>query len=319
MGMLTGKVAIVTGAGRGLGREEVLAMAKEGCNLVINDLGTNYDGTIVSMDTKVADEVCEECRKFGVKAIGNYDSVSNFSKAKEMIDQAIAEFGKLDILVNNAGILRDKMIFNMTEDDFDSVLNVHMKGTFNLTRHAAKYFRKEYKSNSERGNFGRIINTTDDAGLLGNIGQSNYGAAKAGIASFTLITSMELKKYATVNCIVPRARTRLSTEATPKMAELMSSKTKSGLDLFHPSHITPLLIYLASDSAKNINGEVFRIVGDKVWVYRGWHTVNRIDNNGQTFTPEILRQRINSELLNGLPPKQDMTDVIREFLKQDLF
>ncbi|MHA2394126.1 MAG: SDR family NAD(P)-dependent oxidoreductase, partial [Promethearchaeota archaeon] len=255
------------------------------------------------------------CKKLGVRAVGNYDSVSNFNKAKCIVDQTITEFGKLDILVNNAGILRDKMLFNMTEDDFDRVLEVHLKGTFNMTRHAAEYFRNEVKSEPRKENFGRIINTTDDAGLLGNIGQSNYGAAKAGIASFTLITSMELKKYATVNCIVPRARTRLTTEATPKLASVMSSKAKSGMDVFHPSHATPLIVYLASDYSKHVNGEVFRIVGDKIWVYRGWHTVNHIDNNGHAFTPEALVNRIESELLKGIPPKQQIISIAEEILE----
>jgi len=315
MGMLEGKVAIVTGAGRGLGREEALAMAREGCNLVINDLGGNFDGTVLGIETKIADDVVEKCRKLGVKAVGNYDSVTDFNRAKGMIDQAIAEFGKLDILINNAGILRDRMIFNMTEADFNSVFDVHMRGTFNMTRHAAAYFRNEFKNDPKKENFGRIINTADDAGLLGNRGQSNYGAAKAGVASFTLITAAELKKYATVNCVVPRARTRLTTAATPKIAGIMSAKSKSGMDVFHPSHITPLIVYLGSDHAKNVNGEVFRMVGDKLWVYRGWHTVNQIDNKGQTFTPEILVERVKSELLKNLPPKQKIGKVTREFLK----
>jgi len=315
MGMLDGKVAIVTGAGRGLGREEALALAKEGCNLVINDLGGDFDGTVIGIETKVADEVVDECKKLGVKAVGNYDSVTDFNKAKGMIDQAIAEFGKLDILINNAGILRDKMIFNMTEADFVSVFDVHMRGTFNMTRHAAEYFRNECKNDPMKENFGRIINTADDVGLLGNRGQSNYGAAKAGVASFTLTTALELKKYATVNCIVPRARTRLTTVATPKIAGIMSSKSESGMDIFHPSHIAPLVVYLASDQARNVNGEVFRMVGDRLWVYRGWHTVNQIDNKGQTFTPEILVERVKSELLKNLPPKQKIARVTREFLK----
>lgn len=315
MGMLSGKVAIITGAGRGLGREEALAMAKEGCNLVINDLGSSFDGTVIDAEIKVADEVVEECRKLGVQAVGNYDSVTNFKKTKKMVQQAISEFGRLDILVNNAGILNDKMIFNMTEAEFDNVFSVHMKGTFNMTRHVAEYFRKEAKNNPKMGNFGRIINTADDAGLIGNIGQSNYGAAKAGIASFTLITAMELRKYATVNCVVPRARTRLTTEATPKMVEIMSSKAKSGMDVFHPSHLAPLIVYLASDHAKDVNGEVFRMVGDKLWIYRGWHTVNRIDNNSQTFTPEILVERVESELLKDIPSKQELTDITREYFE----
>jgi NAD(P)-dependent dehydrogenase (short-subunit alcohol dehydrogenase family) len=174
MGMLDGKVAIITGAGRGLGREEALYFAKEGCNLVVNDLGGSFDGS--GSETKVADEIAKECKNLGVKAVGNYDSVTDFNKAKAMIDQAIAEYGKLDIVVNNAGILRDRMLFNMTEAEFDDVIAVHLKGTFNMTRHVSAYFREQGKTNQDLGNFGRIINTASDAGLLGNIGQTNYGA-----------------------------------------------------------------------------------------------------------------------------------------------
>lgn len=312
MGLLDGKVAIITGAGRGLGREEALAMAKEGCNLVINDLGAGFDGS--GDETKVADEVAEECKKLGVKAVGNYDSVTDFNKAKAMIDQAISEFGKLDIVVNNAGILRDRMIFNMAESEWDAVVAVHMKGTFNMARHAAAYFREEGKKNPKMKNFGRIINTASDAGLLGNIGQCNYGAAKAGIAAFTLIVSEELKKYATVNCVVPMARTRLTTDATPKMVGVMSSKDKGGMDVFHPEHFAPLIVYLASDAARRVNGEVFRAAGDKVWVYRGWHTVNRIDNGGKTFSAQQLVDRVKSELLKDIEKKQSIANVASELL-----
>ena len=192
MGMLDGKVAIITGAGRGLGREEALAMAKEGCNLVINDLGAFHDGS--GSEAKVADEVVAEIEKLGVKAVGNYDSVTDFNAAKGMIDQAVSEFGKLDIVVNNAGILRDRMLFNMSEAEWDAIMAVHLKGTFNMTRHASAYFRQMGKEDPKLKNFGRIINTASDAGLLGNMGQSNYGAAKAGIAAFTVIAAMELKK-----------------------------------------------------------------------------------------------------------------------------
>ena len=313
MGMLDGKVAIITGAGRGLGREEALAMAREGCNLVINDLGGTFDGA--GAETKVADEVAEECRKLGVKAVGNYDSVADFDKAKGMIEQAVAEFGHLDIVVNNAGILRDRMLFNMAEAEFDQVIAVHLKGTFNMCRHAAEYFRKVGKEDPKKKNFGRIINTASDAGLLGNMGQTNYGAAKAGIAAFTLIASMELKKYATVNCVVPMARTRLTTDATPKFAKLMSEKSRKGMDVYDPKHFAPLIVYLASDAARRVSGEVFRAAGDKVWVYRGWHSVNRIDNNGEPFTPQLLQERVKSELLKGIPQKEAIESVASELLE----
>ncbi len=301
MGMLDGKVALITGAGRGIGREEALAMAKAGCNLVINDIGGGASD--LDQETKVADAVVEECKKFGIKAVANYDSVVDFSKAKGMIDQAISEFGKLDIIVNNAGVLRDRMIFNMTEAEFDTVIAVHLKGTFNLTRHAAEYFRLKGKEDPSLKNFGRIINTASDSGLYGNVGQSNYGAAKSGIATFTLIVSRELAKYATVNCVVPSARTRMTTDLAPKMVEWMNTKTEDGFDIFNPSHFAPLVVYLATDAAKNINGEVFRAIGDKVWVYRGWHVIKKISNNWKQFTPEQLAERVESELMKDLPDK----------------
>jgi len=312
MGMLEGKVAIITGAGRGLGREEALAMAKEGCNLVINDLGAGFDGS--GAEAKVADEVAEECRKLGVKAVGNYDSVTDFNKAKAMIDQAISEFGKLDIVVNNAGILRDRMLFNMSEAEFDDVIGVHLKGTFNMTRHAAAYFRQQGKADESLGNFGRVINTASDAGLTGNMGQTNYGAAKAGIAAFTVNASMELKKYATVNCIVPLARTRLTTDATPNMVEIMNKLDESGLDVFHPANVAPLVVYLASDKSKKITGEVFRVVGDRVMLFQGWHTVNQIKNDHKPFTTEQLAERFR-ELMKGAPKRENLYALLGDMIK----
>ncbi len=312
MGMLERKVAIITGAGRGLGREEALLMAKEGCNLVVNDLGGSFDGS--GAETKVADEIAEECKKLGVKAVGNYDSVTDFNKAKAMIDQAVSEYGKLDIVVNNAGILRDRMLFNMTEKEFDDVIAVHLKGTFNMTRHVAAYFREEGKAAPDKGNFGRVINTASDAGLLGNVGQTNYGAAKAGIAAFTNIASMELKKYATVNCIVPVARTRLTTDATPTMVGTMSMKDKRGFDIFNPVNVAPLVVFLASDKAKEINGEVFRVVGDRVFSLIGWTTYKQIDNNGATFTPQILAERVEKELLEGKPKKETLASSLASLM-----
>ncbi len=302
MGMLDGKVALITGAGRGVGREEALVMAKEGCNLVINDIGGGTSH--LDVDAKIADTVVEEVKKLGVKAVGNYDSVVDFNKTKGMIDQAIAEFGKIDIVVNNAGILRDRMIFNMTEQEFDLVVAVHLKGTFNLTRHAAAYFREVGKANTSLGNFGRIINTASDSGLYGNVGQSNYGAAKSAIATFTVIISQELAKYATVNCVVPSARTRMTTDLTPRMGDYMKAKTPDGFDIFNPSHFAPLVAYLATDAAKDITGEVFRAIADKVWVYRGWRAVKKISNNWQPFTPSLLAERF-PELMKDLPSKRE--------------
>ena len=312
MGMLDGKVAIITGAGRGLGHEEALAMAKEGCNLVINDLGAAFDGS--GKESKIADEVVAEVQKLGVKAVANYDSVTDFNKAKAMIDQAISEFGKLDILVNNAGILRDRMLFNMTEAEFDDVIAVHLKGTFNMTRHAAAYFRQKGKADESLGNFGRIINTASDAGLTGNVGQTNYGAAKAGIAAFTMNASAELKKYATVNCIVPLARTRLTTDATPQMVEIMNKLDETGLDVFNPANVAPMLVFLASDKAKKISGEVFRVVGDRVMLFQGWHTVNQIKNDHKPFTPQLIAERIR-ELMKGAPKRENLYALLGDMVK----
>ncbi len=310
--MLKDKVTIITGAGRGLGHEEALAMAKEGCNLVINDLGAAFDGS--GQETKIADEVVVEVQKLGVKAVANYDSVTDFNKAKAMIDQAISEFGKLDILVNNAGILRDRMLFNMTEAEFDDVIGVHLKGTFNMTRHAAAYFREQVKANESLGNFGRVINTASDAGLTGNLGQTNYGAAKAGIASFTMNAAAELKKYATVNCIVPLARTRLTTDATPQMIDIMSKLDETGLDVFNPANVAPMVVFLASDNARKINGEVFRVVGDRVMLFQGWHTVNQIKNDHKPFTPQLLADRIR-ELMKGAPKRENLYALLGDMVK----
>jgi len=312
MGMLDGKVAIITGAGRGLGREEALLFAKEGCNLVINDLGAGFDGS--GAETKVADQVAEECKKLGVKAVANYDSVTDFNKAKAMIDQAVSEFGKLDILVNNAGILRDRMLFNMTEQEFDDVIAVHLKGTFNMTRHASAYFRNSVKANEELGNFGRVINTASDAGLTGNVGQTNYGAAKAAIAAFTMNASAELKKYATVNCIVPLARTRLTVDATPQTAEIMKKLDKAGYDIFDPVNVAPMVVFLASDKAKKINGEVFRVVGDHIMLFQGWHTVNQINNDHKPFTPQLIAERIR-ELMKGAPKKENLFALLGDMVQ----
>ncbi len=310
MGMLDGKVAIITGAGRGLGREEALLMAKEGCNLLINDLGASTDG---SGEGKVADDVVKEVKALGVNAVANYDSVTDFQKTGGMIKQAIDELGGLDIVINNAGILRDRMIFNMTEAEFDAVIAVHLKGTFNMCRHTSAYYRQTGKTNP---NFqGRIINTASDAGLLGNLGQSNYGAAKAGIAAMTIILAGELRKYSTVNCIVPVARTRLTVEATPQTAPIMKKMDETGFDIFNPRNVAPMVVFLASDAAKKITGEVFRVVGDKVYVFRGWHTVNKIENNNQVWTPQQLVERVQSELMKGLPKQQTMMDSIGQLVK----
>src|SRR2546427_2982495 len=235
---LEGRAAVVTGAGRGIGRAIAELLAAEGAAVVVNDLGAEVDGRGASR--RVADEVVEAIRARGGRAVANADSVADFAGAERIVETAVKEFGAIDILVNNAGILRDRMIFNMSEDDWDSVIAVHLKGTFNCTRHACVYWREQHKAGNVLN--GRIINTSSDSGLLGNPSQSNYGAAKAAIAAFSVIIDHELKKYGvTVNAIAPVARTRLTVDATPATAALMGKEAAAGeFDVFDPANIAPL-------------------------------------------------------------------------------
>lgn len=308
MGIVDGKVAIVTGAGRGIGRGEALLLAKEGAKVVVNDFGGTWDGSGESKTP--ADEVVDEIKKLGGEAVANYGSVANFNDAKGMVEQAVEEFGKLDILINNAGILRDRMIFNMTEDEFDLVLGVHLKGTFNTMRHASEYWRSEHKKGNALNR--AIVNTASDAGLLGNPGQVNYGSAKAGIASMTLIVAEEMKKYKVrCNCIAPGARTRLTVEGTRgPAADMMKRKPKEGtFDSMDPENVAPMVVFLASDSATKLNGEVFRVGGSSVSVLRGWHTVNTI-KKGDRWDPSELAEKVTEELMKGIPKKESIMSVM---------
>jgi NAD(P)-dependent dehydrogenase (short-subunit alcohol dehydrogenase family) len=230
--MLEGKVAIVTGAGRGIGRDDALALAKEGAKVVVNDVGTARNE--MTEDKTPAEQVVSEIKRAGGEAIANYANVADFNAAEKMINSAIKEFGGLDILVNNAGILRDRMLVNMSEAEWDAVIAVHLKGTFNCTRHAAAYWRNESKEGRKRN--ASVINMSSDPGLLGNPGQCNYGAVKAGIAAFTIISASELIRYSVrVNCIVPMARTRLTAETPGGVGEMMKQPPLGGFDVFdHP-------------------------------------------------------------------------------------
>src|SRR5918996_821255 len=237
--MLDGKVAIVTGAGRGLGRAESLELARQGARVVVNDLGGNVDGTPTAEHP--AQQVVEEIKAAGGEAIAHHGDVTDFAQAKEMIDLAISTFGSLDILVNNAGILRDRMIFNMAEEEWDAVIAVHLKGTFNCTRHACEYWREQHKLGNVLN--GRVINTSSDAGLLGNAGQPNYGPAKAALATLAIIVDAEMQKYGvTANAIAPMARTRLTVDATPQTAGVMAQPKEGEHDFFSPHHVAPLVV-----------------------------------------------------------------------------
>ncbi len=309
--ILEGKVVIVTGAGRGLGREEVLLLAKHGAKVIVNDMGGSHDGK--GEFHGPADDVVKEIKEMGGEAAPNYESVTDFEGAKRIIDQAINTFGKLDILVNNAGILRDKMIFNMEESEFDYVIAVHLKGTFNCTRHATNYWRAESKAGKPVS--GRIINTTSDAGLLYNVGQSNYGAAKAGIVAFTLIVAKEVARYGvTANVVVPVARTRLTTEATPSLAPMMGKKEdfekRYGYDVLGPEAMAPLVVYLASDDAKDITGQVIRVVGGNLWLMHSWKSSEPVKRTPKGFwNPEEIGTPL-KELVAKAPPREELAGII---------
>jgi NAD(P)-dependent dehydrogenase (short-subunit alcohol dehydrogenase family) len=310
--LLEGKVAIITGSGRGIGREEALLLARHGAKVVVNDLGAHFDGT-GSADVHPAQEVVNEIKAMGGEAVTNGESVSDFKGAKRIVECALDHFGKLNIVVNNAGILRDRMIFNMGEEDWDAVIAVHLKGTFAMSRHACEYWREEHK----KGNVlnGRIINTSSDAGLLGNVGQANYGAAKAAVALMAIVMDTEMQKYGvTCNAIAPVARTRLTIEATPSTAAFMGKKVEEGkFDVFDPRNIAPLIAWLASDDAASVHGEVFRVGGGTVWLMQGWHSVGKVSQKA-TWEPAALGEKLKAELAKGLTAKENIGAVMAEAL-----
>jgi len=243
MGLLDGRVAVVTGAGRGIGRGIALELAKEGAKVVVNDAGVETDGRGGSEDPAAL--VCKEIEQFGGEGAPNYDDVSNFEAARNIVQTAIDSFGTIDILVNNAGILRDRSLLKMEEEEFDAVIAVHLKGTFNCTRHAAGHMRER--------EYGRIVNITSSAGLRGNFGQTNYAAAKAGIVGMTLTWALELGKYGiTVNAMAPSAFTRMTTGLLPGADD--PSKIPPEMD---PNLNAALIAFLASEKAAHVNGQVF--------------------------------------------------------------
>ncbi|HEY6394670.1 MAG TPA: SDR family oxidoreductase [Candidatus Binataceae bacterium] len=307
MALLEGKVAVLTGAGRGIVREEALLLAKQGAKVVVNDLGGHFDGT--GQSRSPAEDVVKEIRAAGGEAVANFESVSDFKSAKRIVDCAIDNFGKLNIVVNNAGILRDRMIFNMAEEDFDAVIAVHLKGTFNLARHATAYWREQHKT----GNLlnGRLINTSSDSGLLGNAGQGNYGAAKAAVAAMAVIIDREMSRYGvTANAIAPVARTRLTVDATPQTAAGMAQPKGGEWDPFSPAHVAPLVAWLGSDDAKDVHGEVFRVGMGTVWLMQGWHSVGKVAQKGSIWEPAELGKKLKEELAKGASRKENMGQVM---------
>jgi len=280
-GLCQDRVVVITGAGGGIGRGYALAFARAGAKVVVNDLGGLRDGTGAS--TGAAQKVVDEILAAGGEAVANTDDISSWDGAKALIDQAISHFGRLDVLVNNAGILRDKMIVNMEESDWDSVISVHLKGTFATTRHAAAYWRGVAKSGGETD--GRIINTTSPSGLYGSVGQGNYGAAKAGIASFTIIAARELGRYGvTVNAIAPTALTRM-TEDVPFMAN--AGADAAGFNEMDPENIAPLAVWLGSPLSKAVTERVFWAWGGRIAVLEGWVGGPSVDKKARWEAAEL--------------------------------
>ena len=265
-GVCQGRVVIITGAGGGIGRAHALLFAAEGAKVVVNDLSTSTAGELAPSCR--AQAVVDEIRQLGGQAVANTDDVADWNGAKSVITHAIETFGGLDVLVNNAGILRDKMFANMDESSWDAVIRVHLKGTFAPSRHAVDYWRARSKSSQPVD--ARIINTTSASGIFGNVGQSNYGTAKAGIAALTVITAMELQRYGiTVNAIAPSALTRM-TEDLPQVKERLANTTAEGRNELDPAHVAAPVVWLGSRYSAHITGRVFSVSGTRIAVNEGW-------------------------------------------------
>jgi len=284
MGQLDGRVAVITGAGGGLGREHALLFAAEGAKVVVNDLGGSNTGE--GSDSGPAQEVVDEVLAAGGAAVANTENIATWSGAESVVQQAIDEFGRLDVLVNNAGILRDSFIAGMEESQWDAVITVHLKGHFAMLRHAAAYWKAQSKAGEQPN--AAVINTASGSGVtLPNPGQANYGAAKAGIAALTLIAAEELDRYGVrVNAIAPIARTRL-TLATPGMGALMAKPEDGELDLFSPANISPLVAYLATEKCP-ITGRVYAVQGGAISRLQGWHDAETIETDGPWLIDDLV-------------------------------
>jgi NAD(P)-dependent dehydrogenase (short-subunit alcohol dehydrogenase family) len=302
---LAGKAAVVTGAGRGIGRAIAELLAAEGAAVVVNDLGVDVDGS--GARASVADEVVEAIRARGGRAVASHDSVTDFAAAERIVDTAVREFGAIDVLVNNAGILRDRMIFNMGEEEWDAVIATHLKGTFNCTRHAAVRMRRQKR--------GRIISMSSTSGVIGNPGQANYGAAKDGIAALTRVVARELGKYGiAVNAVCPGASTRMTQtvgEGARQARQRAGVQTPAGRPAFQlehtgPENVAPWVAYLASDAAKDVNGQVFFVMGGIIALMNEPAPVRTISHDGR-WTPEeiatVFSRTLGADLVNPAPVK----------------
>lgn len=301
MGLLDGKVAIVTGAGRGIGRAEALLLASEGASVVVNDLGGEMTGE--GSDNRPAQQVVDEIVAGGGRGVANYDNCASWDGAKAMVDQAVDAFGSLDILVNNAGILRDRMSFSMDEAEWDAVINVHLKGHFCPLRHAAALWRQKSKQTGQPVD-ARVINTASESGLYGNAGQINYAAAKAGIAAMTIVAARELERFGVrVNAIAPVARTRL-TESVPGAAEFFQPKAGDPFDRFAPENVAAVVGWLASDLSVGVSGQVIKVQGGLAQLLRGWRPLTQAtaDKPWTIDGIEAARDILIGEHDTGVPP-----------------
>ncbi|MEV3964335.1 SDR family oxidoreductase [Nocardia sp. NPDC050193] len=294
-GICAGRIVIITGAGRGIGRAHALAFAAEGAKVVVNDLGSSLSGE--STAETPAEQVVSEIRAAGGEAVANGDDVASWEGAQRLIQQAVDTFGGLDVLVNNAGFVRDRMLVNLAEDEWDSVVRVHLKGHFATMRHAAAYWRAESKAG--RTVDARIINTSSGAGLQGSVGQGNYGAAKAGIAGLTLTAAAEFGRYGvTVNAIAPSARTRM-TETV--FADMMAAP-EDGFDAMAPENISPIVVWLGSAESAGVTGRMFEVEGGRLALAEGWRHGVPVDR-GARWNPAELGTVVSELIAKGVTPE----------------
>jgi NAD(P)-dependent dehydrogenase (short-subunit alcohol dehydrogenase family) len=297
VGILDGKVAIVTGAGHGIGRGHALELAAQGAAVVVNDLGSSVRGEGAGRD---ADLTVALIHERGGRAVANYDDVADFAGAENVVGHAVAQFGTLDILVNNAGIVRDAMVFNMTEADWDAVIRVHLKGTYAPTHHAARHWRERSKAGERVA--GRVINTTSGAGLFGNVGQANYTAAKAGIVGFTLTCSLELARLGvTVNCIAPGGTTRIM-GTIPGAGPAKEPDEYDEFDPLDPSLSAPVVAWLASDEADHVTGQVIRAIGETLVLLESWRYGPTLHNGGVRWDASKLGAQIGAHIFRSRAP-----------------